>query len=144
MHRPTYAPVLCTGGGEIFFSGPFSRSRSERGENIGCFPASEASVTLFLLVVYSPGIIFELLMSIHHPHNSQRCEPGAAKLWKTLHPKQSQQPKKVPLVAGSWFSRLSRHSSVSNAGWPACGVVPKVHEDRVNFRGQVPAKEGLW
>ena len=29
------------------------------------------------------------LMSKHHPHNSQRCEPVTAKLWKTLHPKQS-------------------------------------------------------
>ena len=28
----------------------------------------------------------------------------------------------------------SRHASESNAVWPACRVVPKVHEDRVNFR----------
>ena len=60
----------------------FFRERSERN--------------LFLLAVYSPGIIFTLLVSTHHPHNSQRCEPVTAKLWKTLHPKQSQQPKGAP------------------------------------------------
>ena len=36
MHRPTYTPVLCIGGGENFF-GAFSRSRSERGKIFGVF-----------------------------------------------------------------------------------------------------------
>ena len=95
MHRPTYTLVLCWWWGEIFL-GRFPAREASGRKKLRCFSASEASVTLFLLVVYSPGIIFTLLMSKHHPHNSQRCEPVTATLWKTLHPKQSQQPKGAP------------------------------------------------
>ena len=96
MHRPTYTPVLCTGSGENFFLRRFPAREASGRKKLRYFSASEASVTLFLLVVYSPGIIFTLLVSKHHPHNSQWCEPVTATLWKTLHPKQSQQPKGVP------------------------------------------------
>ena len=135
MHRPTYTPVLCTGGGENFIFGAFSRSRSERGGNIGCFSASEASAIYFYWRCIHQGssslfscqnIILTILKDVNLL--LQNC----GKLCTS----NSLNSQKVPCC---WelilmFDTLhSRHSSESNAGWPACGVVPKVHEDRVNF-----------
>ena len=127
---------FCVLVGRIFsFRGVFPLAKRAE-EKYWVFFRERSERNLFLLAVYSPGIIFTLLVSTHHPHNSQICEPVTAKLWKTLHPKQSQQPKGAPCcwVLILMFDTLhSRHSSESNAVWPACGVVPKVHEDRVNF-----------